>query len=163
MKTSGFVAGRFPRMEMFLDEKRRGRLSSRRYAADRRRPCDCRFRERCSQTFRPKADDIIHVRGEAIVSRGPIVHVAAFPLDVRDLEKRKVVLEADLIEIGQRRISFHCLSKVLTSQIKPTQYRCILECVRTSVYRVVRRLGLAETVRQALRDSQRPSSRDCTI
>lgn len=81
-------------------------------------------------SFRQQMDDFIRVRGQAIekegqvivigqrqnesaVSGGRIVHVAAFPVDVRDLKEGNVVFKADSIEITRRQISFHCLTKVL--------------------------------------------------
>ena len=57
-----------------------------------------------------------------LVSGRPILHVPAFPLDVRDLEERNVVFEADSIEVSETQIAFHCLTKIVNSQIQLAQY-----------------------------------------
>lgn len=53
------------------------------------------------------------------------MHVAAFPVDVGDLKERNVVFKADSIEVTQRQISFHGLTKVLNRQKQLAQYGCI--------------------------------------
>jgi len=56
------------------------------------------------------------------VSGRPILHISALPLDVRDLEERNVVFEADSIEVSEGQITFHCLTKIVDSQIQLAQY-----------------------------------------
>lgn len=56
------------------------------------------------------------------MSGRPILHIPAFPLDVRDLKERNVVFEADPVKVSERQITFHCLAKIVNSQIQLAQY-----------------------------------------
>lgn len=53
------------------------------------------------------------------MSGRPILHIATFPLDVCDLEKRNVVFKTDSIEVSERQIALHCLMKLVPRAFKP--------------------------------------------